>query len=73
MLTTATEPAQTQAAENRVTYILLKLIKDNALDGNEALLDFSYELIELVAGQGMMLLLLRLALFFFLSSDAECA
>ena len=40
----------------------MKLIKDNALDGNEALLDFSYELIELVAGQGMMLLLLGLLL-----------
>lgn len=73
LLTIATEPAQTQAAENRITYILMKLIKDKALDGNEALLDFSYELIEIIAGQGMMLLLPPRALFFILSSDEACA
>lgn len=48
-----TEPGQTQAAENRIVYVLLKLIKDGVLSENEALLDFAYELLELAAEQGM--------------------
>lgn len=52
LLTKAAEPGQTQVAENRVAYVLLKLIKDGILSENEALLDFAYELIELAAEQG---------------------
>lgn len=55
LLTKVTEPGQTQAAENRIAYVLLKLIKDGVLSENEALLDFAYELIELTAEQGMVL------------------
>jgi hypothetical protein len=47
-----TEPAQSQLAANKLVYILLRLIKDGALEDNEALLDFSYELIEMLAEQG---------------------
>lgn len=47
-----TEPGQTQVAENKIAYVLLKLIKDGVLAENEALLDFAYELIELAAEQG---------------------
>lgn len=46
------EPGQTQVAENKIAYVLLKLIKDGVLAENEALLDFAYELIELAAEQG---------------------
>lgn len=52
MLTQITEPGQTQVAENKIAYVLLKLIKDGVLSENEALLDFAYELIELAAEQG---------------------
>ncbi|PKX93259.1 putative GTP binding protein [Aspergillus novofumigatus IBT 16806] len=45
------EPAQSQLAANKLVYILLRLIKDGVLEDNEALLDFSYELIELLAEQ----------------------
>ncbi|KAH1487200.1 hypothetical protein LV164_008274 [Aspergillus fumigatus] len=45
------EPAQSQLAANKLVYILLRLIKDGALEDNEALLDFSYELIEMLAEQ----------------------
>ncbi|GFF56553.1 hypothetical protein IFM58399_10343 [Aspergillus lentulus] len=45
------EPAQSQLAANKLVYILLRLIKDGLLEDNEALLDFSYELIELLAEQ----------------------
>ncbi|RMJ26890.1 GTP binding protein [Aspergillus sp. HF37] len=38
-------PAQSQLAENRLAYILVKLIRDGAVQ-DDALLDFSYELIE---------------------------
>ncbi|ODM21652.1 hypothetical protein SI65_02496 [Aspergillus cristatus] len=46
------ESAHAQVAENRIAYILSKLIKDGAFSDNEALLDYSYELIELAAEQG---------------------
>lgn len=52
LLTKTAEPGQTQVAENRIAYVLLKLIKDGVLSENEALLDFAYELIELAAEQG---------------------
>lgn len=39
-------PAQAQVAANKLTYILLNLIKDGAIQ-DEGLLNFSYELIEL--------------------------
>ncbi|PCH04775.1 Armadillo-like helical [Penicillium occitanis (nom. inval.)] len=44
------EPAQTQVATNRLGYILLKQINDGAIKGN-ALLNFTYELVEMAAGQ----------------------
>lgn len=47
------EPAHAQIATNRTAYILLKLIKDGEIEGNEALLNFSYDLIELASEQGM--------------------
>lgn len=34
-------------------YILLKLLKDGTFQGNDALLGYAYELIELVGEQGM--------------------
>ncbi|PYH97480.1 ubiquinone biosynthesis protein [Aspergillus ellipticus CBS 707.79] len=46
-------PAQTQLAANKVLYILLKLVKDGALNDHEGLLDYVFELIELIAEQGM--------------------
>jgi hypothetical protein len=46
------EPAHTQIATNRTAYILLKLIKDGEIEDNEALLNFSYDLIELASEQG---------------------
>ncbi|KAL4869336.1 hypothetical protein BDV12DRAFT_83560 [Aspergillus spectabilis] len=42
------EPAQSQLAANKIVYILLKLVEDNAFVGNDALLEYVYELIELV-------------------------
>lgn len=45
------EPAQAQVATNRLGYILLKQINDGAINGN-ALLNFTYELVEMTAGQG---------------------
>ncbi|KAL3706676.1 hypothetical protein TMatcc_007689 [Talaromyces marneffei ATCC 18224] len=44
------EPAQAQVAANKLGYILLKQINDGAINGN-ALLNFTYELVEMVAGQ----------------------
>ncbi|EED18349.1 GTP binding protein, putative [Talaromyces stipitatus ATCC 10500] len=44
------EPAQAQVAANRLGYVLLKQINDGAITGN-ALLNFTYELVELTAGQ----------------------
>lgn len=55
------EPAHAQIAANRTAYILLKLIKDGEIEDNEALLNFSYDLIELASEQGM--LHLNLSLF----------
>jgi hypothetical protein len=40
-------------AANRTAYILLKLIKDGEIEDNEALIHFSYDLIELASEQGM--------------------
>ena len=34
-------------------YILLRLLKDDAFEDNDALVDYAYELIELVGEQGM--------------------
>ncbi|KAA8650050.1 putative GTP binding protein [Aspergillus tanneri] len=45
------EPAQTQLAANKIVYILLKLIKDDAFKANDALLNFAYELMELTMEQ----------------------
>ncbi|RAK75554.1 putative GTP binding protein [Aspergillus fijiensis CBS 313.89] len=45
------EPAQSQIAANKITYILLRLLKDNAFAKHQALLDYVYELIELVGEQ----------------------
>ncbi|KAL4746251.1 hypothetical protein BDW72DRAFT_185333 [Aspergillus terricola var. indicus] len=45
------EPAQSQLAANKIVYILLKLVKDGAFQGNDALIDYVYELIELVGEQ----------------------
>ncbi|RAO73773.1 uncharacterized protein BHQ10_009785 [Talaromyces amestolkiae] len=44
------QPAQAQVATNRLGYILLKQINDGAIQGN-ALLNFTYELVEMTAGQ----------------------
>ncbi|KAL4987153.1 armadillo-type protein [Aspergillus falconensis] len=45
------EPAQSQLAANKIVYILLKLVKDDAFQGNDALINYVYELIELVGEQ----------------------
>ncbi|PTU20209.1 hypothetical protein P175DRAFT_0439815 [Aspergillus ochraceoroseus IBT 24754] len=45
------EPAQSQLAANQIVYILLKLVEDDGFGDNEALLDYVYELIELVGEQ----------------------
>ncbi|CBF79301.1 putative GTP binding protein [Aspergillus nidulans FGSC A4] len=45
------EPAQSQLAANKIVYILLTLVKDDAFQGNDALIDHVYELIELVGEQ----------------------
>ncbi|KAL3460556.1 armadillo-type protein [Aspergillus heterothallicus] len=45
------EPAQSQLAANKIVYILLKLVKDNAFKGNEGLIEYVHELIELVGEQ----------------------
>ncbi|KAJ5170622.1 uncharacterized protein N7500_003405 [Penicillium coprophilum] len=64
------KPAHAQMAANRAAYILLKLIKDGEIEDNEALLHFSYDLIELASEQaegienspdGTILLLMELA------------
>jgi hypothetical protein len=47
-------PAHAQIATNQTAYILLKLIKDGKIGGNEALLNFAYDLIELASEQGML-------------------
>lgn len=39
-------------ATNNLAYILLKLLKDGAMKENSALLNFSYDLIELASEQG---------------------
>jgi hypothetical protein len=46
------EPAQSQLAANKIVYILLRLIKDDAFRDNDGLLEYVYELIELVGEQG---------------------
>ncbi|KAJ5929669.1 hypothetical protein N7454_006619 [Penicillium verhagenii] len=65
------EPAHAQMAENRSAYIILKLLRDGAIGGNEALISFSYDLVELATEQaqgvenspdGTILLLMELAL-----------
>ncbi|KAJ5108795.1 hypothetical protein N7456_005470 [Penicillium angulare] len=65
------EPAHAQIAENQLAYIILRLLKDNAVGDNEALLSFSYDLVELASEQaqgvenapdGIILLLMELAL-----------
>ncbi|KAE8148834.1 GTP-binding protein [Aspergillus avenaceus] len=45
------EPAQSQVAVNKIVYILAQLLKEDAFRGNENLLDFVCELIELAAEQ----------------------
>ncbi|EPS30780.1 hypothetical protein PDE_05732 [Penicillium oxalicum 114-2] len=45
------EPAHVQIAENRVAYIILKLLKDGGLRDNSALLSFSFDLVELASEQ----------------------
>jgi len=57
------ESAHAQVAENRIAYILSKLIKDGVFSDNEALLDYSHELIELAAEQGTTLSLSTYFLF----------
>ena len=50
----AAEPAQLQASTDGITYTLLKLISNGAIGGNDALLSFSCELIEMASKeQGM--------------------
>ncbi|KAJ5778540.1 hypothetical protein N7520_001786 [Penicillium odoratum] len=65
------EPAHTQMAENRSAYIILRLLRDGVIGDNEALLGFSYDLVELASEQaqgvenspdGTILLLMELAL-----------
>ncbi|KAJ5935649.1 hypothetical protein N7466_005196 [Penicillium verhagenii] len=65
------EPAHAQMAENRSAYIILKLLRDGAIGENEALISFSYDLVELASEQaqgvenspdGTILLLMELAL-----------
>ncbi|KAL4735567.1 armadillo-type protein [Aspergillus similis] len=45
------EPAQSQLAANKMVYILLKLLREDAFQGNDDLIDYVYELIELVGEQ----------------------
>jgi hypothetical protein len=47
------EPAYSQMAANKTAYILLRLLKDGAMKENDALLSFSYDLVELASEQGM--------------------
>lgn len=63
------EPAHAQIAANRTAYILLKLIKDGEIEDNEALLNFSYDLIELASEQGM--LYFNLSLFTDLTYNSQ--
>ncbi|KAJ5096233.1 hypothetical protein NUU61_005589 [Penicillium alfredii] len=51
------EPAHAQMAANRTAYILLKLLRDGAIENNDALLGFSYDLVELASEQGSMFIL----------------
>lgn len=46
------EPAHYQMAANRTAYILLRLLKNGAMKENDALLSFSYDLVELASEQG---------------------
>jgi hypothetical protein len=41
-------------AANKIVYIILKLLKDGAFEDNDTLLTFAYELMELVAEQGIL-------------------
>lgn len=52
-LTGGSDPAHSQMAANQTAYILLKLLKDGAMNENDALLSFSYDLVELASEQGM--------------------
>ncbi|KAL3468764.1 armadillo-type protein [Aspergillus californicus] len=45
------EPAQAQLAANKIVYIILKLAKDGGFEDNDSLIDYAYELIELVGEQ----------------------
>ncbi|RDW67109.1 putative GTP binding protein [Aspergillus mulundensis] len=45
------EPAQSQLAAEKIVYILLTLVRDDAFQGDDALLDYVYELIELAGEQ----------------------
>ncbi|KAF9892374.1 hypothetical protein FE257_002151 [Aspergillus nanangensis] len=45
------EPAQAQLAADQIVYVLLILLKDGAFKNNEVLLDFVYELLDLIAEQ----------------------
>lgn len=40
-------------AANMTAYVLLKLLKDGAMNEADALLSFSYDLIELASEQGL--------------------
>lgn len=43
------EPAQAQVAANYLGYILLKLMNDGDIEGN----NFVYELVDMTTGQGL--------------------
>ncbi|KAL4902861.1 hypothetical protein BDW74DRAFT_186782 [Aspergillus multicolor] len=45
------EPAQSRLAAEKIVYILLTLVRSDAFQENDALLDYAYELIELVGEQ----------------------
>ena len=47
------EPAHSQMAANRAAYIILRLLQAGTIGDNDALLSFSYDLIELASEQGM--------------------
>ncbi|PWY64740.1 ubiquinone biosynthesis protein [Aspergillus heteromorphus CBS 117.55] len=46
-------PAQAQLGANKLLYVLLKLVKDGTLKGREALVDYVFELIELIGEQAL--------------------
>lgn len=48
------EPAQAQVAMNGIAYALLRLLVNRSIEGN-ALLSFTYELIEMASDQGTFL------------------